>query len=366
MGDSPTFHDRSIPAHAGEPAVVSLPTSRSAVYPRPRGGTGTLMASAVCIAGLSPPTRGNLLQIFSRGVDARSIPAHAGEPHADMHKPRRPRVYPRPRGGTPGRTLPRSACFGLSPPTRGNPSVRHFRVALSRSIPAHAGEPVARYVERDAVEVYPRPRGGTQARTGRSGLSPGLSPPTRGNPEQRLAARFHVGSIPAHAGEPPRIPASSRPRSVYPRPRGGTVPGSVLAFGAWGLSPPTRGNPDCVGAARRRRRSIPAHAGEPKATPSRADAETVYPRPRGGTAPALSSPRQSTGLSPPTRGNRPSAAAVRVLSRSIPAHAGEPPSLISPIFNPPVYPRPRGGTSGSAAEINSIPGLSPPTRGNLV
>ena len=49
----------SIPAHAGEPIPPLTRRSRSAVYPRPRGGTGAAVARDALDAGLSPPTRGN-------------------------------------------------------------------------------------------------------------------------------------------------------------------------------------------------------------------------------------------------------------------------------------------------------------------
>ena len=52
-------------------------------------------------------------------------------------------------------------------------------------------------------------------------------------------------------------------RWVYPRPRGGTGSPKPYLVDKVGLSPPTRGNLRDVGVALGRRRSIPAHAGEP-------------------------------------------------------------------------------------------------------
>ena len=51
----------------------------------------------------------------------------------------------------------------------------------------------------------------------------GLSPPTRGNRLKPRAVGARLGSIPAHAGEPLRLPNNQRGRGVYPRPRGGTT-----------------------------------------------------------------------------------------------------------------------------------------------
>ena len=52
---------------------------------------------------------------------------------------------------------------GLSPPTRGNPSKSGNVLTVVGSIPAHAGEPRLREKPKSIVEVYPRPRGGTES-----------------------------------------------------------------------------------------------------------------------------------------------------------------------------------------------------------
>ena len=196
----------------------------------------------------------------------------------------------------------------------------------------------------DSTRVYPRPRGGTQARSicteSRSGLSPptrgtyrvqwrtdaqsGLSPPTRGNLCGCGRRWTRLGSIPAHAGEPkPGRYAPSR-AAVYPRPRGGTYRVQWRTDAQSGLSPPTRGNLCGCGRRWTRLGSIPAHAGEPKPgryAPSRA---AVYPRPRGGTYRVQWRTDAQSGLSPPTRGNLGNKVEVLVVVGSIPAHAGEP------------------------------------------
>ena len=50
--------------------------------------------------------------------------------------------------------------------------------------------------------VYPRACGGTVLFLGDADQHVGLSPRMRGNLVARQIVTFHVGSIPAHAGEP--------------------------------------------------------------------------------------------------------------------------------------------------------------------
>ena len=71
-------------------------------------------------------------------------------------------VYPRPRGGTRGRGSSCRRTFGLSPPTRGNPTAATAAAGVFGSIPAHAGEPAALTDDPAFARVYPRPRGGTR------------------------------------------------------------------------------------------------------------------------------------------------------------------------------------------------------------
>ena len=254
--------------------------------------------------------------------------------------------------------------LGLSPPTRGN-LVRAVSAAVrARSIPAHAGEPPNGQALLYPHTVYPRPRGGTTDAEAVAAFSCGLSPPTRGNPLPTGAERRRQRSIPAHAGEP--RPSARRPQypRVYPRPRGGTFYLLLSVLQRNGLSPPTRGNP----SGRENRNgglgSIPAHAGEPRCAPRNGRQAQVYPRPRGGTAFVLMAEARLGGLSPPTRGNLESTDKPRFVSGSIPAHAGEPARPSSPDLARSVYPRPRGGTNSAYCWAVSGMGLSPPTRGN--
>ena len=132
----------------------------------------------------------------------RSIPAHAGEPLVVRQLYAVDLVYPRPRGGTVGVKPLYLTVIGLSPPTRGNRRQPEHRVVKTGSIPAHAGEPPASASPHSPERVYPRPRGGTPQTSRADAERRGLSPPTRGNPRWRVTYAYTAGSIPAHAGEP--------------------------------------------------------------------------------------------------------------------------------------------------------------------
>ena len=192
----------SIPAHAGEPCEFVRHPLTPWVYPRPRGGTFGGQGSEGVNIGLSPPTRGNRLGEPSAVRRARSIPAHAGEPHARRSVSSLTGVYPRPRGGTVQKALQTRRTVGLSPPTRGNPRRIRAERPSPRSIPAHAGEPTGCQSRQSRSRVYPRPRGGTPLPSVRHVICAGLSPPTRGNRPRNVFIRCVPGSIPAHAGEP--------------------------------------------------------------------------------------------------------------------------------------------------------------------
>ena len=95
-------------------------------------------------------------------------------------------------------------------------------------------------------------------------------------------------------------------------------------WGVAGLSPRVRGNRDVLSDAITAGGSIPARAGEPKAIITYTDAQEVYPRACGGTAPGWVGDVLGEGLSPRVRGNQRVDVLSMMLEGSIPARAGEP------------------------------------------
>ena len=211
------------------------------------------------------------------------IPAYAGEPRRDPGSSAERGAYPRIRGGTFDIVNTSRHRRGLSPHTRGNPGDGGLAVAQLGPIPAYAGEPSSMSTCHSTRRAYPRIRGGT----GRSTISvlyrSGLSPHTRGNPNDPKTGDFRAGPIPAYAGEPARQATVPLGQRAYPRIRGGTKTTLANTSSGSGLSPHTRGNPRQPVHRARPAGPIPAYAGEPEDGVSLPPKNRAYPRIRGGT-----------------------------------------------------------------------------------
>ena len=181
-----------------------------------------------------------------------------------MHSCSCPWVHPRSRGATSEGSNEAEQMRGPSPLTRGNLSMAAAVISLHGSIPAHAGQqPVVIGVNRSVDEVHPRSRGATTFAYCSSSHSMGPSPLTRGNLVHLQATGAPDGSIPAHAGQPPASPYAPTRPGVHPRSRGATVVNCALVTTDEGPSPLTRGNRAVDPADGAGRGSIPAHAGQP-------------------------------------------------------------------------------------------------------
>ena len=337
---------RSIPARAGEPAKIDSSLRNIWVYPRACGGTRLLR--------------------FGQLVIRRSIPARAGEPVTVAVPASSSTVYPRACGGTPPLKVPRTSWYGLSPRVRGNRREHGQRRIGLRSIPARAGEPKLHYSYQLLSGVYPRACGGTTKPGESSGGRSGLSPRVRGNHSVHLDDFNGDRSIPARAGEPRSPRPSAHHLAVYPRACGGTHRVGFLLGGVAGLSPRVRGN-RCSPAQRAGGiGSIPARAGEPFQQGLSPTLKPVYPRACGGTLRHRRDNGEMAGLSPRVRGNRRVGRDDDVVSRSIPARAGEPLWQSGQIHGMRVYPRACGGTLLRSSWYRPRRGLSPRVRGNRV
>ncbi len=213
---------RSIPARAGEPWQCVGNCGHAGVYPRACGGTDADNPLDNDDLGLSPRVRGNHNQNANAKSRHGSIPARAGEPYPVIIPIMVDGVYPRACGGTQASTHNAEATKGLSPRVRGNPMHRRRHSLATRSIPARAGEPTGRLLDRLSATVYPRACGGTTTIQAVPVTHTGLSPRVRGNRLSPCPSMAFVRSIPARAGEPRSSVTSSPLESVYPRACGGT------------------------------------------------------------------------------------------------------------------------------------------------
>ena len=132
----------SIPASAGEPANAWMSIRGTRVYPRECGGTSFVVSGEGAVAGLSPRVRGNPAGGAGHAPERRSIPASAGEPSSLAMPSIAWRVYPRECGGTSAQASCLFLVAGLSPRVRGNLASLPQGVNPKGSIPASAGEPV--------------------------------------------------------------------------------------------------------------------------------------------------------------------------------------------------------------------------------
>ena len=279
---------------------------------------------------------------------------------------------------------------GLSPRVRGSRcarategNTRRFRVyprvcgaactgqhagelrARARSIPACAGQPPRVGACKDVGRVYPRVCGAAYRPFGQRELRAGLSPRVRGSLLRQYRHRLLVWSIPACAGQP--SPPSSRPcpQRVYPRVCGAAFKDPQLAASAKGLSPRVRGSPGSGIPYRQCLRSIPACAGQPARRKSLSRSPRVYPRVCGAAGGAWQQTPWTWGLSPRVRGSRRRLAADAMDMGSIPACAGQPNHPIHSTRLGTVYPRVCGAAHTSITHTGATGGLSPRVRGSL-
>ena len=177
---------------------------------------------------------------------------------------------------------------GPSPLTRGSRAgCRHGQPARG-SIPAHAGQPVAQPDPQQRFGVHPRSRGAATVVRCNSAPRSGPSPLTRGSRRTRRPWRSRTGSIPAHAGQPPRRQAAPHTPRVHPRSRGAAYASVYFGDIREGPSPLTRGSLHGHAGVVVHLGSIPAHAGQPRITMDARIGTWVHPRSRGA---ALTKPR---------------------------------------------------------------------------
>ncbi len=193
------------------------------VYPRWRGEHGCRVGEMSEESGLSPLARGTLITITYRLAISRFIPAGAGNTWNAHPLSRRRTVYPRWRGEHTAADFAGYRRHGLSPLARGTHGRGLNGTHFSRFIPAGAGNTRSGLPAAEKKPVYPRWRGEHFIITSIVFSSFGLSPLARGTHQDN----WHHFDIVA----------------VYPRWRGEHTARNRPLSRCGGLSPLARGTP---------------------------------------------------------------------------------------------------------------------------
>ncbi len=218
-----------IPAYAGETCECAHEPAFKRAYPRIRGGNCVISCVVPPVVGLSPHTRGKPSLRCCGGGEQGPIPAYAGETRWGWWRAACPRAYPRIRGGNKIFSIHSMGSMGLSPHTRG----KLFEAADGAfgygPIPAYAGETPERSTPRTILRAYPRIRGGNPSLAEPTAWSAGLSPHTRGKPRRWGCFLPSFGPIPAYAGETGLLWIRGKRPWAYPRIRGGNAKNQAVA-----------------------------------------------------------------------------------------------------------------------------------------
>ena len=211
---------RLIPAHAGKTRSSACLMRSGGAHPRSRGENPEIGADRPRDRGSSPLTRGKPGKL--RLIQSRSglIPAHAGK--TARQPPRRAAhpAHPRSRGeNLKSATLARNVT-GSSPLTRGKPHKAWTKALQARLIPAHAGKTAHSTHSTCAAWAHPRSRGENSEKTAGGAGNRGSSPLTRGKQRSDSPDVSHARLIPAHAGKTTASAPSQATSTAHPRSRG--------------------------------------------------------------------------------------------------------------------------------------------------
>ncbi len=232
--------------------------------------------------GSSPRVRGTHRADAGDVAVSRFIPARAGNTSAKRAAITPSAVHPRACGEHVHLFAARAARGGSSPRVRGTHQLAFALGPAERFIPARAGNTVIRSASRL--------------------LSSGSSPRVRGTLEAILLRVSFGRFIPARAGNTSLHQRPGNVVSVHPRACGEHVVQLIGDAAPGGSSPRVRGTPLQLSRAVRRRRFIPARAGN--------------------TANADVTVKNSCGSSPRVRGTLEAILRRVALGRFIPARAG--------------------------------------------
>ena len=313
--------------------------------------------------GSSPHGRGTSPICCRRLESSRFIPAWAGNINRTGADCRSQPVHPRMGGEHESFSLRTRATIGSSPHGRGTCIWGASGQIPHRFIPAWAGNMARPARPTWSPPVHPRMGGEHPWWTSRIRFHTGSSPHGRGTSLACLAQDALQRFIPAWAGNISPWSARRAPRSVHPRMGGEHCPASTMIRCRYGSSPHGRGTFGLHLLDFRRRRFIPAWAGNISWPVGGHQHCAVHPR-MGGEHPVRSDGGLlNAGSSPHGRGTSKGHGRVFAYSRFIPAWAGNMTAHGSTVFFSAVHPRMGGEHRNPNPGGRPWPGSSPHGRG---
>ena len=252
---------RIIPAHAGNTRTGSARISAPADHPRACGEHEWTTLSWSIRTGSSPRMRGTRKSIPDSWLQARIIPAHAGNTGAPPVRSCQETDHPRACGEHCHAWVDAPHPSGSSPRMRGTLKYLFSISSYFRIIPAHAGNTVPATPRRMASTDHPRACGEHWRIPG--GWHPwrGSSPRMRGTLVPGLEVVDEYRIIPAHAGNTRPQALLSQAIADHPRACGEHFHNGKQNFPFRGSSPRMRGTPGLTYPEQSQHRIIPAHAG---------------------------------------------------------------------------------------------------------
>ena len=335
---------RIIPALAGNTIVIIGPPGRARDHPRSRGEYFISTAAGCRGLGSSPLSRGIRRGTRVHCHDAGIIPALAGNTHRGRSRGSGGGDHPRSRGEYTPQRVKNPHQPGSSPLSRGIPPSRRGMRPWLGIIPALAGNTGSRPSHTDVATDHPRSRGEYRCSHGVGRQSGGSSPLSRGILLARGKYLLKTRIIPALAGNTSWLTSFAGCAGDHPRSRGEY--------------------PDVPGASSRKKGSSPLSRGiQPPRNRSHRRRCQDHPRSRGEYAAFAFVYRDQYGSSPLSRGIHHSVPDQTTQDRIIPALAGNTSALIERVYRRGDHPRSRGEYELFFFQLRRRLGSSPLSRG---
>ncbi len=199
-GCTPTAASRTIPARAGNTRGSRIIRSTTADHPRSRGEHVGCSGLPARVTGPSPLARGTRIRSPAMSHVFGTIPARAGNTRTVTRTACTATDHPRSRGEHLPESVPLLFLTGPSPLARGTHFPRAILAGMVRTIPARAGNTLARRRCRPRPTDHPRSRGEHRQALDLRHRGGGPSPLARGTHRRTPARTAPVGTIPARAG----------------------------------------------------------------------------------------------------------------------------------------------------------------------